>query len=147
MRGWSIFGCGVMQLGLRRDAEDRLETTRWLTLFYLPLVPLSRWRVRYLGMTFVGPKEDPSFNFASIERLAIEPLGAATTAAWGWFLVALALGPALMCVFGIQGAANNFEMALVFASCCWPLMVLTAVFWRWRRLLQPRSWEQDAELQ
>ena len=42
MRGWSVFGCGVMQRGLRRDRAGSLEMTRWVTLGYLPLLPLSR---------------------------------------------------------------------------------------------------------
>ncbi|HEY1378962.1 MAG TPA: hypothetical protein VGF55_19325 [Gemmataceae bacterium] len=38
MRGWSVLGCGVMQLGLRHDRGGDLETTRWVTVCYLPLL-------------------------------------------------------------------------------------------------------------
>ncbi len=31
-----------MQLGLRRDDEGELETTRWITLVFVPVIPLSR---------------------------------------------------------------------------------------------------------
>jgi hypothetical protein len=139
MRGWSVFGCGVMQLGLRRDHEGRLETTRWITLCYLPLLPLSRWRVRYAGMALPQPLEDESFVFEPQERLPVKAVGVLRTAWCGWCLVALALGPALGCALGIQGAANNFEMALVFASCCWPLLVLIAVQRRRQAFVQRRK--------
>src|SRR5581483_1477366 len=122
MRGCSVFGCGVMQLGLRRDHEGGLETTRWVTLCYLPLLPLSRWRVRYAGVALPQPLEDETFVFEPLGRLPLRAAGVLRTAWCGWCLVALAVGPALACAFGIRGAANNFEMALVFASCCWPLL-------------------------
>jgi hypothetical protein len=127
MRGWSVFGCGVMQLGLRRGREGGLETTRWVTLCYLPVLPLSRWRVRYAGLPLPQSLEDESFAFEPLGRLPLSAGGVLRTAWCGWCLVALAVGPALACAFGIQGAANNFEMALAFASCCWPLLVLLAV--------------------
>src|SRR4051794_1128812 len=111
MRGWSVYGCGIMQLGLRRDDAGGVETTRWVTLFYLPVLPFSRWRVRYVGIAMPGPKEDESFNFEPLERLPLNAGGMLWTALCGWCLAAIAVGPALGCVFGIQGAANNFEMA------------------------------------
>jgi hypothetical protein len=136
MRGCSVFGCGVMQLGLRRDHAGGLETTRWATLCYLPLLPLSRWRVRYAGLALPQPLEDESFVFEPLGRLPLGAGGVLRTACYGWCLVALAVGPALACAFGIRGAANNFEMALVFASCCWPLLVLLAVQRRRRAFLR-----------
>src|SRR5262245_29046538 len=102
MRGRSVFGCGVMQLGLRRDREGGLETTRWVTLCYLPLLPLSRWRVRYAGLALPQPLEDESFVFERLCRLPLGAVGVLRTACCGWCLVALAVGPALACVFGIQ---------------------------------------------
>src|SRR5262245_32274467 len=137
MRGFSVYGCGIMQLGLRRDDDGRLEMTRWVTLFYLPLLPLARWRVRYIMTPLLSYKEDETFNFAPLERLPLEAAGALWTAWCGWSLVALAIAPALLCVFGIQGAANTFEMVLVFASCGWPLVLLILVQRRWRALVNP----------
>src|SRR5262245_47635014 len=100
MRGFSVYGCGVMQLGLCRDEEGRLETTRWVTLFYLPLLPVARWRVRYVTMALPGPKEDETFVFAPVERLPLEAASVVWTAWCGWSLVALAIAPALLCIFG-----------------------------------------------
>jgi hypothetical protein len=139
MRGWSVFGCGVMQLGLRRGREGGLETTRWLTLCYLPLLPLSRWRVRYAGTALPGALEDPAFVFEPLGRLPLDAAGVLRTAGCGWCLVALAVGPALGCAFGIQGPASNFQMALVFASCCWPLLVLIAVHGRQRAVVRRKA--------
>jgi hypothetical protein len=131
-----VFGCGVMQLGLRRDRAGSLEITRWVTLGYLPLLPLSRWRVRYTGMALPGPLEDPSFVCEALGRLPLDATGVLGTALCGWCLVALAVGPALACAFGIQTPASTLQMALVFASCSWPLLVLIAVHQRRRALVR-----------
>jgi hypothetical protein len=139
VRGWSVFGCGVMQRGLRRDHAGGLEMTRWVTLGYLPLLPLSRWRVRYTGMALPGPLEDPSFGFEALGRLPLDATGVLWTALCGWCLVALAVGPALGCAFGIQTPATTLQMVLVFASCCWPLLVLIAAHQRQRALVQGRK--------
>ncbi len=140
MRGWSVFGCGVMQLGLRRDHEGGLETTRWGTLCYLPLLPLSRWRARPAGVTLpTAPLEDESFVLEPLERLPLRAAGVLRTAWCGWCLVALAVAPALGCVFGTRGPASGFQMALVFASCCWPLVVLIAVQRRWRAVVRRKA--------
>jgi hypothetical protein len=129
-----------MQLGLRRDREGGLETTRWVTLCYLPLLPLSRWRVRSAGMALpTAPLEDVSFVLEPLERLPLRAAGVLRTACCGWCLVALAVGPALACAFGIRGAANNFEIALAFASCCWPLLVLLAVQRRRRAFVRRKA--------
>src|SRR5262249_17878600 len=140
MRGWSVFGCGVMQLGLRRDRAGGLETTRWGTLCYLPLLPLSRWRGRYAGVSIrLALLEDVALVFEPLGRLTLNAGGVFWTAWCGWCLVAVALAPALGCVIGIQGPANHFQMALVLASCCWPLLVLIAVQWHQRALVQRRK--------
>ncbi len=75
MRGCSFYGTGLMQLGLRRDNEGELETTRWVTLVFVPVIPLSRWRVRYMGMASqLGPDNDESFVFRTGGAIATGPL-------------------------------------------------------------------------
>jgi len=123
MRGFSVYGCGLMQLGLRRDA-DGLEITRWMTVLYLPLVPLSRWRVRPAGVVF--PPEyhvDESFRFHPVARLPLDVLGVLQTAAAGWLLVAVAVGPAIGSALTFQAPVNHLEFAVLMATCAWPLAV------------------------
>jgi hypothetical protein len=123
MRGFSIYGCGLMQLGLRRD-PDGLEMTRWLTVLYLPLIPLSRWRVRPAGVVF--PPEhhvDESFRFYPVERLPLGVLGVLQTAVAGWLLVAVAVAPAIVCALTVEAPVNPVEFAIVMATCAWPLAV------------------------
>jgi hypothetical protein len=125
-----------MQLGLRRDSAGRLETTRWITFCYLPLLPLARWRVAYVGTVLPGPWEDEPFVFEPRERLPLNVGGVLWTAFCGWFLVALALGPALSCAFMIQTPASTLEMVVVFATCCWPLVLWILVQRRQRAIVQ-----------
>jgi hypothetical protein len=143
MRGWSFYGCGVMQLGLRHDDKGLLETTRWITLFFVPIVPLSRWRVRYAGTARrFGPDNDESFVFHHIERLPLDPLGVIQTALCGFCLVAIAIGPAVGCVFAMPCPPNSLQMALLLGSCVWPLGVTMWVQRHWRAVVQqsPESW-------
>ena len=127
MRGFSIYGCGLMQFGLRRDA-DGLEMTRWLTVLYLPLIPLSRWRVRPAGVVF--PLEyhvDESFRFHPVERLPLDIARALLTGTAAWLLVAIAVGPALGCAFALQAPVSVVEFAVAMALCAWPLAVFVLV--------------------
>ena len=143
MRGFSFYGTGLMQLGLRRDNEGELETTRWVTLVFVPVIPLSRWRVRSMGMASqLGPDNDESFVFEPVERLPLDLFAVIRTALSGWCLFAIAVGPGMACVFGIRPPATRFEMALILGSCVWPLLVTIWVQRRWRAFLEqpPESW-------
>jgi len=123
MRGFSIYGCGLMQFGLRRDA-DGLEMTRWLTVLYLPVIPLSRWRVRPAGVVFpVEYHVDESFRFHPVERLPLGVPGVLQTAVAGWLLVAVAVAPGIVCALTFEAPVNPFEFAIVMATCAWPLAV------------------------
>ena len=123
MRGFSVYGCGLMQLGLRRGA-DGLETTRWLTVLYLPLIPLSRWRVLPAGIVFPPePHVDESFRFHRIARLPLDFLGVLQTAAAGWLVVAVAVGRAIGCALTFEAPVNLPEFAILMATCAWPLAV------------------------
>lgn len=136
MRGFSIYGCGLMQLGLRRDA-DGLEMTRWVTVLYLPLIPLSRWRVRPGGIVF--PPEhhvDESFRFHPVERLPLDILRVLQTATAGWLLVAVAISPMIACALTFQAPVNRMEFAIVMATCAWPLVVYIWVLRRAREIVR-----------
>ena len=137
MRGWSFYGCGVMQLGLRRDDDGALETTRWITLFFAPVVPLSRWRVRYIGIApLVGPDNDESFAFEPLDRLPLDLIGVVRTALSGWCLFAIAVGPTVACALGIRPPATTLQLALAIGSAVWPLLVTIWVQRRWRAFLE-----------
>jgi hypothetical protein len=123
MRGFSVYGCGLMQLGLRR-AGDGLEVTRWLTVLYLPLVPLSRWRVLPGGEVF--PLEyhvDESLRFHPLERLPLDGMGVLRTVVAGWLTVAVAVGPAVGCTLTFPAPVSRLEFAILLATCAWPLAV------------------------
>ena len=137
MQGYSAYGCGLMQLGLRWDDEDTLETTRWLTLFFMPIIPLSRWRVRYAGRAQqLGPDCDETFRFDRLGPLPLDPLGVLTTALCGWALGGVAVTPSIACITTIHGGANSFQLVATFAAACWPLAVVLWVRRRWGRIVK-----------
>ncbi len=46
LEGWSLNGCGTMQLTRnRRDADGSYETITWLTLFFMPVAALYQERI------------------------------------------------------------------------------------------------------
>lgn len=42
----SFNGCGVMLLDYRPAGEGNVEAARWITMFGLPIIPLSVWKIR-----------------------------------------------------------------------------------------------------
>lgn len=137
MLGWSVHGCGVMSLGLRRDDDGRLETTRWVTLLYLPLVPFSRWRVWYVGPTPPGEYHvDETFWFRPVERLPLDPAGVIWTALCGWCLWAVAVSPAVAGVLAVLPPVNPLVFWVLVAACVWPLLVMIWVQRRWRAIVR-----------
>jgi len=146
VRGRSYYGCGIMHLAFRREANGALETTRWLTLCYLPLVPLSRWRVRFVGLVAPLPREDEALLFEPLERLCLSAGAALATAAGGWCLAALALGPLAACLVECAGAARLAQMAVFFPACLWPVVLVEWVQRRRRAVIRgSREQEGDAE--
>jgi hypothetical protein len=125
-----------MHLAPRRAPDGGLETTRWLTLCYVPLVPLSRWRVRVVGRVIPRPREDGAFLFEPLERLPLSLGAAFTTAVGGWCLAALGLGPLAACLVECAGTARFVQMAVFFPACVWPAVLVEWVERRRRAVIQ-----------
>lgn len=86
-----IGGTGLTYLGpTAQDAANRCEATVWLTVCFLPLVPLRRERLQLLP--YAG---DDGFRFTVVERTKLAPREIAKTVLFSWVLVpAAVLAPA-----------------------------------------------------
>jgi len=135
LRGYSVLGCGSMLLGLRRDEEGRLETTRWLTLFYVPILPLSRWQVEYSGMTGGEYQDDETPSFFPLARLSLDLEGTARTLLGGWLLGAAAVGPAVVAASLVKPPVPAWLMIGVLATAAWPVALLLWIMHRRRAFL------------
>lgn len=135
IRGYSVLGCGSMLLGLCRDEEGRLETTRWLTLFYLPVLPLWRWRVEYCGMAGGEYQDDETPLFTPLSRLPLDLEGTSRTLLAGWLLGAVAVGPAVTAALLVNPPVPTWLMVCVLATAFWPVALRFWIMHRQRAFL------------
>lgn len=67
----SFNGFGIMMLDYRPVGEGNYETTRWITACFLPLIPLSVWRIHPKKYTQDQHGEQQSFRLISKHSLTI----------------------------------------------------------------------------
>jgi hypothetical protein len=121
LRNASFYGCGVRILGITPLGSRELRVTLWLTLIYVPLLPLGTWRVAYCGETpaFVDGVDDVLL-FRKLERLPLDLVGALTTLCIGWAVFLAGCAPLVLIFVRVMNrAANAVEMILLFASMLW----------------------------
>ena len=89
-----------------------------------------------LESAWSGLRDDESFRFHLVERLPLEVMGVLQTAAAGWLLVALAVGPMIGCALTFEAPGSRLEFAVVMATCAWPLAVFVWVQRRARAVVR-----------
>src|SRR5215469_15531888 len=92
---FSIYGTGVSFYGCRRLEQDRYCVTRWLTILWLPVLPLSTWIIRPIGMTFVnmGALMIDRHKFEVVERPGLDARAVLRTYVTGYLTLLIAVGP------------------------------------------------------
>ncbi|MCW3054277.1 MAG: hypothetical protein JWN14_3447 [Chthonomonadales bacterium] len=85
----AINGCGTTLLDYRPQEEGTYLATRWFTLFYLPILPLSAMRVRPIQREGQFGRETYRVEILSLAQL--DPMRVLRT----YLLTLLAVGPAL----------------------------------------------------
>ncbi len=121
LRNASLYGCGLRVLGIVPLGGGEMRATLWLTLIYVPLMPLGTWRVAYSGesQSFVDGVDD-ILLFRKLERLPLDFAGAVKTLCFGWAVFVIAFGPLVVLFLRVMNrAANNVEIVLLFASILW----------------------------
>jgi hypothetical protein len=121
LRNASLYGCGLRVLGIVPLGGGEMRATLWLTLIYVPLLPLGTWRVVYCGETLAFAEGiDDILLFRKIERLPLDFSGAVKTLCVGWAVLVIACGPLVVVFLRVMNrAANNVEIVLLFASIIW----------------------------
>lgn len=142
LRNASLYGCGLRVLGIHPLECREMRATLWLTLFYVPLLPLGTWRVIYAGeaLAFVDGVDDVLL-FRKIERLPLDFGGAITTLCIGWgvFLVGV-LPLVLIFVRVMNRAATMVEFILLMTSVLWLCGVaFTHMHWQKRSAERARD--------
>lgn len=140
MEVFSHYGVGIKAFAIERKPDGRVEFTLWATAFFLPVWPLSSWSATYAGpVRSDGIKED-GHRFEDEVRIQRDFFTYAQTVTAAFVMLAVAITPITYFIFRTTGrAATTFEMILVYASCIWPIVVVSLVE-RHRRTLLAGRW-------
>jgi hypothetical protein len=116
---YSVYGTGASLYGIERRPDGRVEFTVWLSLLWMPLVPLSSWSAHYVGEGIPAiPGE--SHWFRDLERIPHNGARLAKTFLKSVLLVAAALVPIAVMLARTEGrAATTLEIIIVFACTLW----------------------------
>jgi hypothetical protein len=126
--GWySVYGTGATIHGIERTEDGRVRFTSWLSLFWVPLVPLRSWSAVYLGEGLPDGVTDESHRFGDIRRIPHDWGRNVQTFARGILMAGLAVAPSAIMIARTNGrAATTVEMITVFAGILWAVGL---VFW------------------
>jgi hypothetical protein len=139
MKTFSHYGIGVKVHAIEKRPDGRVEFTLWLTLFFIPLVPLSSWSAVYTGEFHDYIRED-GHSFTDLVRIHRGMLVHLQTFSRSLLVLALAIAPAATMICRTSGrSATNTEMIFVFASAAWPVFLVLWLERRRRKLLR-RPW-------
>jgi hypothetical protein len=128
-------GIGTIFYGWRHEGGGVATVTKWLVVFWLPVIPLGRYRIRMLndpddeppvslkvlGMAAVGAGA-VSDSFEILERLPLDWRSALRTYVTGYVGVPLLIGAPVAAVVGLlillirAGVLDREGVAIIYAS-------------------------------
>jgi hypothetical protein len=122
---YSIYGTGATLHGVTRAADGRVEFTAWLSLFWIPLLPLSSWSGHYAGEADSLGDLERSERFTDLKRIPHDPFRLLQTSSRGLLTALLAAAPAAYMIYRTNGRAATIpEFILVLASALWPILLV-----------------------
>src|SRR5262245_6537705 len=104
--GWySTHGTGVTIHGVRPSETDvgRIEFTSWISVFWIPLIPLRSWSAVYAGEALGDGIFDGGHAFSELKRIPHQKLLLLQTFARGILMLAIAVLPAAYMIHRVQG--------------------------------------------
>lgn len=114
---YSIYGTGATLYGIERRNDGRVEFTAWLSVFRIPVLPLSSWSAVYTGECPPNGITDESHCFVDLERIPHDWPRVIQTFALGLLAAVVAVAPSAFMIWFTNGrAATNVEMVFVFGS-------------------------------
>jgi len=131
---WYIARCGTGTTiyGIQRAPDRRIQFTVWLTILWVPIVPISSWSgfysahvgwIRYKEAEDLGRFEEGSF--VDLVQQPHDWARMARTFLYAWLLVSIAGAPSAYMIWRTHGrGATNLELPFVLASAAWPLILV-----------------------
>jgi hypothetical protein len=136
MEVFTHYGVGIKAFAIERKPNGRVEFTLWATVFFLPIWPLSSWSAIYAGPVRPDGIKEDGHRFDDAARIERDFISYIQTVTTSIIILAIAIAPISYFIFrNTRRAATSIEMILVFASCVWPVVVVSLVERRRRKLL------------
>lgn len=140
-----LSGIGTTLLGVRpSDVESESTATEWFTFIYLPLVPLARYRLRFLPHTGSG------FSYEILAREPIHAREVLTTYLNGWILTPIVLFSPLVLavreVWSAIGLPESLYIPFVVLAILWLIVALWILLDRHEaKYWQPKPAQQSGK--
>jgi hypothetical protein len=114
MSWYSVYGTGANLYAIERTPDDRVEFTVWLSVLWMPIIPISSWSAVYAGETIEAiPGE--SHAFADLRRIPHKGSRLVRTFLGALALLIAALAPMAFMIERTEGrAATTLEMVIIF---------------------------------
>jgi len=101
--------------------------TQWITLFFVPIVPLRRMKCRYVGESELNPHWEPGRRFEEVERLELSLSSVLATYVAAVATLLASVSPLAIVVSQLRNPPVGMVwLALGVASAVWPVAI---VFW------------------
>ena len=113
----SFNGCGTMLLDYRALPDGTFEATRWVTVFFLPLVPLSAYVIEPTSQEFGYGRETSKFSI--IDKAPLSIVRILRT----YLLVVVALAPIIV------GSLNSSIINRTLGGPLAALAMLASIAW------------------
>lgn len=127
---YSINGIGIRLLGYRRLAENVYEVTRWFTVVYLPVVPISTWVIRPVSSESGNNPLSTQHNFQILGRIPLTFERVAAMYMRNYMLAAIAFFPMLFMIRYMEtrypdGGASGYLTGIMILC----VMIPVAMLW------------------
>ena len=120
MPWYSMYGTGATIHGIEHDLDGRVEFTVWLSVLWIPLVPISSWSARYAGELPPDGLRGEGHAFVDLAPIPHDWLRIIGTVARSICCALVAVAPTAYMLVRTNGrGATSVEMVIVFASALW----------------------------
>lgn len=128
MKWYSLYGTGTTIHSIERTDDGRTEFTVWLSMFWVPLAPITSWSGVYAGELPANGLWSDRHCFSDLVRILHNWRRIGRTLVLAVAVTVAALAPIAYMLFRINGrGATNLEMVFVFAFTAWPVVLVVAM--------------------
>lgn len=137
---YSILGTGLSIYALERCENGLVRFSLWISVLFLPLIPISTWTGKYIAPGKCHMLFDEQYFFCNLTRVGHDYGGYLKTFSAGISAYAIAILPtAIMIIITEKRGGTKVELVFVFAFALWPLIMLNHLLEKRRSILRGDS--------